>query len=85
MVAHMKARGHNYDSADAHGDALMLHACVLRTKADAQSPAFRVFAVRAAKYSRQGRHVRWLAKLDPNGVLPLSCEALHDLIMEGVQ
>lgn len=66
----------------------MLHACVLRTKTDAQSPAFRAFAVRAAKYSRQGRHVRWLrwlAKLDPDGVSPLTCEALHDLIMEGVQ
>lgn len=81
----MKSRGYNHESADAHGDALMLHACVLRAKTDAVAPAFRAFAVRAAKYSRQGRHVRWLAEPDPDGVLPLACEALHDLIMEGVQ
>ena len=76
--------GYSDISAENHIACLTTHACVARTRTDA-SGAFRAFATIAGHHSRNDPWFRdmadgWVSDL----VGDLACEALHDLIMEGV-
>lgn len=66
--------------------ALSAHAMVCRAKADAPSGPFRDFVVVTGWMTRDDKFLRIFSGTSPEyaAVRRAACEALHDLIMEGV-
>jgi hypothetical protein len=77
------AEGHTQRSADVYADSLVTHANMCRTRADLPPGAFRDFVTKASRMTRKARNLDELAYHGAD-VQRAACEALHDLIMEGV-
>lgn len=77
--------GYAPNSAEFHIDALMVHACMCRTRADTPTAgAFRELVTYTCELTRKDGCVGNLADdIDPT-VREAACDALFDLIMEGV-
>lgn len=75
--------GYTWNAVDRHVDDLVTHAMMCRERVDLPPGAFRDFVTRACRMTRRSRFLSdlWLAD-DP--LRTAACEALHDLIMEGV-
>jgi len=70
-------------------NAIITHAMMCRAKVDAPSEAFRAFVARTCKMTRQSGEVCYFHEQeddDPTAIAErrAACEALFDLIMEGV-
>lgn len=76
--------GYSPGGIDGHVDDLVIHACMCRIRADTPTPSgFRELVAYTCKMTRGGR-VGNLADDIDQGVRTAACEALFDLIMEGV-
>ena len=75
--------GYTWNAVDRHVDELVAHANLCRTRVDLPPGAFRDFVTRAARMTRRSRAYSdlWLAD---DALRTAACNALHDLIMEGV-
>lgn len=81
------SHGLSHFDAGRYVDALVTHASVCRARSDAPLGAFRSFVNAASRMTRSDYFVTRLATPDDRyaGESAAACEALHDLIMEGVQ
>ena len=77
------AEGHTQRSAGVYADSIITHANMCRTRADLPPSAFRDFVTKASRMTRKARNLDELAYHESE-VQRAACEALHDLIMEGV-
>lgn len=75
--------GYTWNAVDRHVDELVAHANLCRTRVDLPPGAFRDFVARACRMTRRSRCLSdlWLAD---DALRTAACNALHDLIMEGV-
>ena len=81
----LTAEGFTYNAAERHVHELVSHASMARARADAPPGAFRDFVARAGWMTRTSRvmdDMRSVIASEP--LRRAACEALHDLIMEGV-
>ena len=75
--------GYTWNAVDRHVDELVAHANLCRTRVDLPPGAFRDFVARAARMTRRSRIVQDIV-FTSDTVRTAACNALHDLIMEGV-
>lgn len=80
---------HDPDHISRVVDAFFTHALVCRAKVDAPSEGFRAFAARTCKMTRQDSKLYIFREQEDDEAEDIAerraaCEALHDLIMEGV-
>jgi len=75
--------GHTYYAAERHVADFVTHATMCRTRVDLPPGAFRDFVTRACRMTRRSRCLSdmWIAE---DALRAAACDALHDLIMEGV-
>lgn len=77
------SEGHSYYSAEVFINSLITHANMCRTRADLPSSAFRDFVTKASYMTRDSRTMLDI-QYHSKSTITAACEALHDLIMEGV-
>lgn len=77
------ADGHSHHSVDVYTNSLIIHANMCRTRADLPPSAFRDFVTKASHMTRSSRVMLDIQYHD-EATARAACEALHDLIMEGV-
>lgn len=75
--------GHANYSVEAYVASLITHATMCRTRADLPPGAFRDFVTKASEMTRNERALLYI-EYHNDLVVRAACEALHDLIMEGV-
>lgn len=82
----LSRHGMSREGVARHLNAIVTHASVCRTRADSPPGAFRDFVRAASRMTRRDK--RLVAMVSPedcyDGEPEAACEALHDLIMEGV-
>lgn len=77
------AEGHTHYSVEVYASSLITHANMCRSRADLSPSAYRDFVTKASKMTRNDRAMRTIEEHEPE-TRRAACEALFDLIMEGV-
>jgi len=76
--------GYTLSGIDHHVDSLVTHATMCRSRADLKPGAFRDFVRRGSRMTRNTRCMQDIVTGDKSAILAVACDALHELIMEGV-
>ena len=79
----LQQEGHSRESAEAYSDSLITHATMCRARVELPLGTHRDFVAKTCSMTRKSRI---LGEIHYHGaaVQRAACEALHDLIMEGV-